>query len=269
MDKYQVSSLAFYGTTKCTLKCKLCATGIPYIKTPVNLPKETLFLSMERAFQIWTAEHVDFLGGEPLLHPQILEIMQELYKYNDNYGEMRIVTNGTIMPGGGLLDFAEYVNGSGVKLLFLLDNYGRLSGKLGEIKDELEKRKIPYRQDDYTGDSQRFNGWVDYGEYKDTGRSDEEISRVYYECIFRNWGCIEIWNGKAYPCAYTTALEIVNGFKLKQDEYVDLFDDTIATAEKIRSAKALRGRSKPFSACRLCNGISPNSPRFPAAEQLL
>ena len=60
---------------------------------------ELLKKSIDRYFE--AVDHVDKFtvnGGEPLVHPQIAEIMDYALKYIDRMDMLEIITNGSIAP---------------------------------------------------------------------------------------------------------------------------------------------------------------------------
>lgn len=269
MNKVDKRVVAFYITTKCTLNCKLCSTGVPYIENAYHVPKDNLFAQMEHLFPIVNhIEHVDVLGGEPLLHPEITEIMQNLWNYRDKFNEMRIVTNGTIVPNKELLSYAKYVNNNGNRFFFLIDNYGKLSSRLDEVVKAVSANNIPYRVDTYVGDKQWYDGWVHYGDYELIDRDSDETNAIYKQCPFYDLHYLELWDGIAYPCAYALTLALMNKFDYIDNEYLNFMDNTINIDKKREIVNGFDCREIEFKACHKCNSIGKIAKRYPAAEQL-
>jgi len=261
--------LAFYLTNKCTLKCKLCAFGVPYFTSPRNLLKEDIVRDIQRAMELYDDMlHVDILGGEPLLHPDILEITQELYKYRSKFPEMRIVTNCTIIPNDDLCLFIKHILDDGHRFLFLLDNYGSLSSKLKEVKSKLDQYQIPFRVDDYVGDNPRFDGWINYGDFEDRGYTADEVQKLYIDCRCRSLRYHECYDGKIYACPYYLVLGALGKIEPLSGEYVDLRNNSVSNQQQRKILHNVLSQSHNFASCWKCFGLTDYSKRYPAAEQL-
>ena len=281
--KPKIDAFTFFITTKCTLRCKMCDMSIPYAPNPCHTPKEQVIREIRKTAELCqmalqdteggrAVRHADLVGGEPLLHPDILEIAKELCKHDKLFPELRIVTNGTIVPSGDLLNFMKSVNNSGLKFGFLISNYGSHSARFDEILRKIDTLGgIPRRIDNHTGENPHFKGWVNIGGYPEHNRTYDEATRLFNSgCVFKTFINLPIWNGKVYPCAYQCGGEIRNVITLPSREYLDLFDENIPIEEKIAWINLdWISSNEPLSGCYHCNGFGvPNQPRFPAAEQL-
>ena len=260
--------LEFFVTTRCTLRCKMCLCAIPYQPVKRDTPKEELFAHFARAFPLYDKiGRVELIGGEPMLHPDLPEIVLELLKYRDKFGKIRITTNGTILPSPALIDAVHRAQEAGLAFDFLVDDYGPLSRRLPEIRALLEKEHIDCRVDRYTGDSQRGNGWLCYGDFTlREGESEEELREKFSRCLCPKLQFHDTHNGVIYSCVYAMTGVLLGKFSLRDDEFVNLMDDSLSDEEKKRILETFLAR--PTTACRYCDGFREDSPRFPAAEQL-
>ena len=259
--------LEFFITNRCTLNCKMCLCSIPYIENPMHTPKETIFKEFEKAFELYDElGRVEIIGGEPLMHPDIAEIIEDLLKYKDKYPKIRITTNATIIPNKDLISTIKKAEKMGIEGEFLLDNYGDISCNINNIIQLLKKEKIPYRVDRYVGDNQRFNGWLCYGNYTLINETEEELKKKFDNCLCPKLDFHDTHNGKIYSCVYAMTGTVLNKFKLNDDEYVDLFNEKLSIEEKRKITTTFL--TKPTVACRYCNGFYEGAPRFQAAEQL-
>lgn len=256
----------YFITSKCTLNCKLCSNYIPYIPKPFHTPKETSFQEMREFFRIWDyADRIEFIGGEPLLHPDFKEILKESLRYADQFGKIRITTNATILPSEELFSI---IRGSDKRIEFLLDNYGPLSKNLDRIIEKCTQYGIPYRVDTYCGDTQYANGWIWFGDCKtERGYTEEEWRDVFDRCVVPTEHFVMVNNGKAFFCDYAMAMHQVTGALPEDGGYIDLFDKGIPLSEKREQAKKIW--QGPFSSCKYCTGFDvEKAKRYPAAEQL-
>lgn len=257
----------FFITTKCTLNCKLCATGIPNILNPGHTDLQMAYQEMEKFFQVFDyVDRIEFIGGEPLMHPYIAEIVQEATKYKDQFGYMRITTNATIVPDEKLL---KVLRESGCKYDFIVDNYGELSVNFDNLIKVLDENDITYRVDVYYGkrENQRFGGWIDFGNFTDQNYSEDQLKKIFDNCtcVKGNFCCTN--HGKVFPCIYSMTGFLEGKLPLIQGEYIDLFDDSISIDEK--KTIACNFDKKLIKACQFCNSFdTKNSVRYCAAEQV-
>jgi organic radical activating enzyme len=258
------------------MNCKLCSFAVPYLQSHFHYDKDIMCEDLRRALSLCdSVKHVDLMGGEPLLHPDIAEIIERLQYIGTNskkFGEIRILTNGSISPDDKLLKAIRALMDSGVDFLFFLDNYGKISTKMDDIKNKLTIAQIPYREVIYFGEEQFSNGWVDYrfDEVIPTRKSqtDHEIQQVYDECFFSAANMWELNNGKLFPCTYTVTSDALERKCLERGDYLDLRDDTLSVSEKKEMLYDWATRKEHYSACQYCGGIRKSSPRYMAGEQI-
>ena len=129
MNRFEMDRIGLMVTGTCNLNCKLCASYTPYrkgAKFPSITEQEAI---IQRYFEIVSyVKKVTINGGEPLLFSDLPRLLYLLQKYLKQIGTVEILTNGTIIPSQELIDAAK---GIGLKMLFLVDNYGsKLSSKI-------------------------------------------------------------------------------------------------------------------------------------------
>lgn len=260
--------LEFFVTNRCTLNCKMCLCSVPYLPHPRHTPKEELFRHFALAFPLYDSiGRVEIIGGEPLMHPHIAEIIEELIQYREKIPKIRITTNATIVPGEKLLAAVHKAQEAGIAFDFLLDNYGPLSRNLEKIQRLLEEHRIDYRVDQYTGENQRGNGWLCYGDFTlHEGETEQELWEKFQHCLCPKLEFHDTHEGKIYSCVYAMTGVALGKFQLAPNEYVDLTDSTASDEEKREILRTFLKR--PTTACRYCDSFLECSPRFPAAEQL-
>lgn len=265
-QRLQLSNTTLVISLRCNLRCKLCAVNAPYYKNPPHYSFETLRKSVKKFFE--AVDYVDKFtvnGGEPMLHPQLPEIMNFILQYSDKIGMLEIITNGTIVPNESLLKSLR----SSDKIDILIDNYGPdLSKGVPAIIRSFEENKIKFRARKYYGHDAHLGGWVDLSDISKKNRTSSETQNIYRNCAYPNaFHCFAIIGDKAYICGvykWAQANQIISD---NTDEYVDFSDDTLST-ESIRT-KIRQFYERPyFSACEYCNGFCEDSKRFLPAEQL-
>jgi 2-polyprenyl-3-methyl-5-hydroxy-6-metoxy-1,4-benzoquinol methylase/organic radical activating enzyme len=84
-------------TDHCNLNCKSCSHYCP-ITEPKFIDIQSFESDCRRISELTNRkiDLIDLCGGEPLLHPQIIDTMQIARKYFD--GRIRLITNGTLLP---------------------------------------------------------------------------------------------------------------------------------------------------------------------------
>ena len=175
-----------------------------------HTPKPQIFDEIKSFFSNYSSHlqlpenvHADIIGGEPLLHPDISSIAEELFKYRNLYSTLRIVTNCTVAPPDDLLELINSLDPEKKIIYFYLSNYGELSKKAEEIKKTLQKYNIPFSEVYYFGDNPEYGGWVDMGfENEDIPYSLEIAAANFNNCRFAVNRCIPIHNGYVFLCTY-------------------------------------------------------------------
>ncbi len=103
---------------------------------------------------------IEVLGGENFLHKDLAEFLEYLYKYNNQFGYVTIVSNGTINPNEAELNvFKKY----GKQLDVLIDNYGADLSKMAyEMDTILSENNIVSEIRNHHKDDSHCGGWVDF-----------------------------------------------------------------------------------------------------------
>ena len=253
-------------TVRCNLKCKLCNAYSPYYTRENHYSFQCLSKTIMRYFEVVDmVEKFTVAGGEPLLHPDLPEIIDYLMNYIEKIGVLEIITNGTIVPNNKLLNALSASN----KIRVLIDDYGpELSQKIPYITVALGDAGVSYVVRKNYELEAHYNGWVDLSDLSNKYRTEEENEEIYHRCVYSTkLKCFPILDGKAYICAtYKRCLDI-GIIKDNPSEYINLFDDTVSIEAQRNLILEFFNRSY-FSSCEYCNGFFEDSKRYPPAEQL-
>ena len=265
---FELNTISLVPSYICNLKCKFCNVRVPYLR---NLKTHTVEEMMEmtgRMFKI--VDHVHSLaicGGEILLYKDLPALINELMKnYKNQFDQIEIITNGTIVPSEDLISAVKKCGEKFYRLL--VDDYGKdLSKKVPEIVDVLEKNQIEFRVNDYWSENMWYDGWTDFGTFREYLHTPEEAAELYKKCFFSSRGFhYAIYGGIADPCR-TIQYRINAGLEVNPDEYIDLFDNSI-TIEQQREKINRINNATYLDMCRYCNGLYPGCKRIKPAEQL-
>lgn len=269
VEKINTKIIDLMITTRCSLKCKLCGFGVPYVKKQCHVSLESLSRQLEKFFEIWdSTKRLNFIGGEALMHPNIYEIVQAALKYKDKIKTFRITTNGTVSPSEKLLKLIADNNEEKI-FEFVISDYGpALSRNADKIIERLEFYNVPCMVHKYFGKSLYYGGWVDFGNDTYINSSDEDLKNKYQNCACKKSMFQLLYEGKVFQCGYQFRLFIVKNILPNKNEYIDLFDNTVSVAEKKKIVSEFY--TNPLTACKYCKSLNEKlSKRYPPAEQLI
>jgi MoaA/NifB/PqqE/SkfB family radical SAM enzyme len=203
-------------------------------------------------------------GGEPLLHPQLSELVDFFSTYIDRIELFEIFTNGTIVPTDRLLESLKFSS----KVDVLVDNYGpELSRKVPEIANAFSASGIKHRIRKYYGDDTHLGGWIDVSDFTEKHRTEKENENIFKRCSFSTtWkNLIILIDGTVHMCYVNSRL--LDFVPDKPDEYINLLDDSLSDSEIKEKIFNLRNR-KFLTYCSHCNGFCEDSKRYTYPEQL-
>lgn len=93
----QLYHLDIHILDECNIKCKGCAHFAPLVENDVYLTMDEFTKNLDRLKElIPNINQIAILGGEPLLHPDLCEILKYTRKIYP-YSEIDLVTNGTML----------------------------------------------------------------------------------------------------------------------------------------------------------------------------
>lgn len=111
IEEGYLDNLTIEVTEQCNFKCGHCLRG-PADKSVFNV--ETLRIVLENTVELQYVGLIVFTGGEPLLHPEIIEeVIQMLWRFKVEVGSFYIATNGSafkkesFMAIGRLYEFCQ------------------------------------------------------------------------------------------------------------------------------------------------------------------
>ena len=241
-------------TTKCSLNCKRCSNLMPEYRkrqTAYFRDKEDILKEIDAL-----ADSVDeilncrILGGEPLLHPDLPEILSYLFE-KKNIGSIHIITNGTIIPNETLLDVMK-----NERLLVIFSDYGKLSRNLTSCSELLKKEGIKCSTDVVLK-------WSDLGDLAQRKASQKDLIRQRKNCKFC---CKTYLNGRLYLCPRSAFATDLNYFDYPND-YVDIHK--LDYSEKRKRIAELLYHKKYLLACAHClAGTSMAIPIQPGEQDI-
>lgn len=220
-------------TTKCSLNCNGCSNLMPeyrrrkeaYFRDKTEIMHEIDML-LDAVDSVLNCR---ILGGEPMLHPDLAEILAYLLK-KENVGSIHIITNGTIVPKGELMEALK-----NKRVIVIFSDYGKRSRNIEECCNILQKEKVNYNVNSSLK-------WSDLGDMKKREVSVEELTMQRKNCKFC---CKTYLNGQFHLCprsAFGTDL----GYFDYPDDYLQLENMSLSERRK-EIAEMLY--SKPYIEC--------------------
>lgn len=93
--RLSVSLVEFHVAHHCNLTCTHCAHFSPQLRRQ-NIPQSSIEADLAAAARTLAPQHVQILGGEPLLNPQLPELIPLFRRYFSN-AVINVVTNGILL----------------------------------------------------------------------------------------------------------------------------------------------------------------------------
>lgn len=267
MSECIVNKVIFSVTSVCNLHCKRCSGYMPYISNPAHISLADNEKTMDRVFSIMSfIQKVTISGGEPLLHPQLEDIIKNLFEYKAQFASAEIITNGSIKISDALLETLRAVRPN---IKILIDNYGSSLSKYAfENQALLSENQIDCEVRNYNGESGSYcGGWVDFGDLRKK-RNDPVLLFAKCASIQKLHFCFTISNGLMMPCApYRRMTEMGMLRDQVNKEFLNLYDDTLSDEEQRHILEHILN-SNSLKACAYCDGLTDDSVRYQPAEQL-
>lgn len=149
---FRIPQLQFLLTTRCSLRCKNCNAYMPYFggsrgHAHYDISPEDFRRDLERlAGAVTGIRRFILIGGEPLLHPLLAELV-EIAVSSPLVSVVEIITNGTLVPRPELL---EVLVKHRSRVYFHISNYMANSALAPRLKHEallatLKAHGIPHQ----------------------------------------------------------------------------------------------------------------------------
>lgn len=263
MSELNIERLTVIATTVCNLRCKLCSNLMPRFEKPCHEPVENLIRDTDGFFDL--IDHIKYfhyVGGEVFTRKDMAPVYENCLRHREQFDVLRIITNATLLP---CEEDLAVLRRFGKQLEVQISDYGILS-KAERLTETLDENGIFYTVKTYHGDDQHFGGWTDNTHFTDLGFTEEELKKHFEDCGNRRINCFHAYRGKMYGCPPMWCTHALGIVEPNREDFIDLYDESMTREEKRRIIAAFG--TKPYALCRRCVIYSPESERFPAAEQL-
>lgn len=262
-NKCVLSKINTVITSRCTLRCKNCNLFISHAPVQCDIDLKRL----KKNFDIFF-ESVDYvyeytlLGGEPLLHKSIAEIISYLgNRYGKRIGRINLISNGTVIPNNDVIDILKKYH-----VTIHISDY-TCSVDYKEILAKLQKKFLANDIEYYVIPN---NTWKDVI-YPREGFQTDNPRRHMLLC---GHSTHSVADGRLYWCDPAFAAECFMGFVSKEDDSLDMeankrnyskYEATLNIIKYLLGDVNARGY---MSICEKCAGVgSDNNKLVLAGEQ--
>lgn len=245
-DALVIGEMEIPVTQKCTLKCRHCANMMQYYEKPKHYDFEQVCQDIDQLFtKIDYCQQFRIMGGEPLMYPQLFDLMRYITQYKGQYGTLTITTNATIVPPKKLLDRMKETN-----MQVTISDYGVDSVNLQELVKRLKECDISYA----INTSDTWYGWQQLEDGRTHGAKE-----MFEHC---HATCRTLIGGQLYYCEF-----LANARQL--DAIPDNAEDSVPiSGSKALIRQYLRKEIIP-PGCRYCSGYDKDAlPKLPKAQQV-
>ena len=224
----------------CNLNCKGCDHCAPLAKkelVPVEVFERDI-LQMKKVFN--KIKSIGIMGGEPLLHPQLPQILNLSRKILKN-------SNILLFSNGILFEQANDTLWESIKdnkIILLITKYTNDS-----VYDLIEKKSKLYSVNLQYMDGTRLK-FKKFNSMKYNLHSDEDINKAHSACYHAEH-CHQLENGKLYKCSFICAARHFNQYFgknliIEPDDYIDIFKNP-------KKKDIIDYFNSPIPFCRYCN----------------
>ena len=271
MKKLTMDRVSCHVTARCNLRCKMCAVYIPKLYELGNVPEYPI-TEIKNSFRTYFAltdqvRLISITGGEPMLYPDLAELLDYLRSYEKSFSKLEVFTNGSLeIPDPVLRSMAEFE-----KYTLFVDNYGpQISSKVRRIQQQCAEFGVRYTVRTYFGENAHMGGWVDRSILPER-LSDEKAREHSRKCaavspgvrLFTIFGHMLVFCATPY-CGYR-----IGAVPASDVLGIDLGDSGMSLEEKgSRLREMCEAEFNP--GCAWCNGmgIYENMERFVPGEQV-
>lgn len=250
MDILHLPMINLTPTMRCNLKCRLCGVLVPQYKYRPHMTLTEFFHTLAEVFNIVDrVGKLQITGGEPLLHAELPEMIEECFRYHERFEKLWLITNSAVPVSQRLGDVLVTHKD---KLVVHISDYGVRRDVTDEMIRFFDNNGIAYKYLKYYGKEQYSDGWVDQGDFEKHDRPEAALAEVFSKCshVVRG-GSWYVRGGQMHWCGRSIRGTELEKVQLRDEDYLDIFAGTLAERRgKLRKLI----QSQYILACDYCNG---------------
>lgn len=242
---YTLLRFDVHVTEHCNLKCKTCNHCSP-VAEEEYLDLAEYKRDCARLSELFASEikFANLIGGEPLLHPKLTEIMR-ITREAFQVGKVRIITNGLLLPSMGddfwkaCRDYRITLSPTEYPVNFDYDKWQKYAEDHGVTWSSFKF---------YNMDSESDVKLMQRKLIGTTGR--HIVEQNYYHCLHAN-NCLQLCHGRLYTCQYAAYAHHLKKYfnldiHLSERNGVDIYE--------VKDAYELMTKvNRPIPFCQYCN----------------
>ena len=232
----------------CNLRCKGC-DHFACIADPYFVPYETIHRDLDRLSEIFHGDYfmkMSVMGGEPLLHPDLLKILEDV-RAHFPYVTIRLTTNGLLL----LKQSQDFWRVCRENKVTIINTRYPINLDFNEMREKAKSEGVEFNHFEGTGDEAvktLFKKTINL-------KGDSDPVESFANCHISNYGNF-LMEGKLYSCPFSCqSYRIFNqkfeqNLRLTENDYLDIYK--VNNMQEVLSFAA-----KPKYYCRYCSGLSP------------
>lgn len=246
VPKPYMEYLVFNILDHCNLRCKGC-DHFACVADEYIIPHERLHKDIVRMSEILHGDNVmkiAVMGGEPLLHPELLEILKDVRKHFP-YAIIRLTTNGLLL----LQQNEEFWKTCREYDITIVNTKYPIQLDYAKMKEVAKEQGVKFQYFEGTGDdtvktSSKKTITLD-------GTNDPVKS--FAQCYISNYGNF-VMEGKFYGCPFSCqSYRIFNqkfgkNLRMTEKDYLDIYQ-----VKDMQELFEFSAKPRPY--CRYCSGI--------------
>lgn len=176
--KVYINRVDISVTNRCTLNCEGCNMLMSYYHNPQDRKLDEIKQDLDSFFRwVDTVEDMNLLGGEPLLYPELVEVLNYIQdNYRDKIIDIYMFTNGMCDLSEKLLEISHRMD-----VIYDVSDYTnglpQLEPRLIKFQEKLSQHKIRFVR-------KKMDFWLDFGfaTANHSGDSEEEKIVFFHRC---------------------------------------------------------------------------------------
>ncbi|MGA3282062.1 MAG: 4Fe-4S cluster-binding domain-containing protein [Smithella sp.] len=225
----------------CNITCMDCNHASPAVKMRIANP-DFVFRDLSTLSRYYRSPMIKILGGEPLLHPNILALVKEI-RHSGISRKIRLVTNGILLPQ---MKDEVWKEIDEIEISVYPQTQHLLTSHMADIYQSARLHQVTIIRYFYANFRAAFST---------IGTTDHALTqRIYNTCRFaRLWGCQSIYEGYFFKCPHSIYIPDILDRAVSYDRREDGVRIIGTSAFSGKLKKFLSSRN-PLRACRYCLG---------------